>query len=392
VDIRSIEDLELAGVRALIRVDFNVPIRDGRITDDTRIRAALPTIRHAIEAGARVVLMSHLGRPKGASDARFSLEPVAQRLAELLEGEVHFTDDCIGPGVRKVVSERRDGDVVLLENLRFHAGEKKNDPVFAERLAASGDVYINDAFGTAHRAHASTVGVPAVLRQRAAGKLIGREVEALGKLLGDAPRPFVAVLGGAKVSDKIGVFDNLTRQVDAFVVGGAMAFTFLAARGADVGKSLVEREKIWQAKRIMERAESKGVELLLPADFVVSTAPDGSQAHEVVTEIPADAMGVDIGPDSVAAFAELLDAAETVFWNGPMGIFEVPAFAEGTRGVAGAVAGSKAYSVVGGGDSVAALRQLGMIDLVGHASTGGGASLEFLSGSELPGLAALEGN
>ena len=392
MDIRSIEDLELAGVRALIRVDFNVPIRDGRITDDTRIRAALPTIRHAIEAGARVVLMSHLGRPKGASDARFSLEPVAQRLAELLEGEVHFTDDCIGPGVRKVVSERRDGDVVLLENLRFHAGEKKNDPVFAERLAASGDVYINDAFGTAHRAHASTVGVPAVLRQRAAGKLIGREVEALGKLLGDAPRPFVAVLGGAKVSDKIGVFDNLTRQVDAFVVGGAMAFTFLAARGADVGKSLVEREKIWQAKRIMERAESKGVELLLPADFVVSTAPDGSQAHEVVTEIPADAMGVDIGPDSVAAFAELLDAAETVFWNGPMGIFEVPAFAEGTRGVAGAVAGSKAYSVVGGGDSVAALRQLGMIDLVGHASTGGGASLEFLSGSELPGLAALEGN
>ncbi len=390
MDIPSIEDLDLAGVRALIRVDFNVPLRDGAITDDTRIRAALPTIRHSIEAGARVVLMSHLGRPKGEPEARFSLEPVAQRLAELLEGEVHFTDDCIGSGVRKVVSERRDGEVVLLENLRFHAGEKKNDPVFAERLAASGDVFINDAFGTAHRAHASTAGVPAVLTSRAAGHLIGREVAALGKLLGEPPRPFVAVLGGAKVSDKIGVFDNLTNRVDAFVVGGAMAFTFLAARGEDVGDSLVEREKIFQAKRIMQRAADKGVQLLLPTDFVVSDAPDGTAPHEVASTIPAGRMGVDIGPDSVARFAELLDGAHTIFWNGPMGIFEVPAFAEGTRGVAGAVAGSRAYSVVGGGDSVAALRQLGMVDLVGHASTGGGASLEFLGGGELPGLAALK--
>ena len=388
--IRSIEELDLAGARVLIRVDFNTPLRDGEISDDTRIRAALPTIRHAIEHDARVVLMSHLGRPKGAPEDRYSLLPVAQRLAELLEGEVHFTDDCIGPGVRKVVGERREGEVVLLENLRFRAGEKKNDPVFAERLAASGDVYINDAFGALHRAHASTVGVPALIENRAMGLLVLREVKALGKLLQSPPRPFVAILGGAKVSDKIGVFDNLTGKVDSFIVGGAMAFTFLAAKGLPVGDSLVEKDKIWQAKRIIDRTAERGVQLHLPTDFVVTTSPDGSSSHETVTKIPDGTMGVDIGPASVDAFAEVLADAETVFWNGPMGIFEVPQFAAGTQGVAQAVAGSNAYSVVGGGDSVAALRQLGMVDQVGHASTGGGASLEFLSGTQLPGLAALD--
>lgn len=388
--IRSIEDLDLAGARVLIRVDFNTPLRDGEISDDTRIRAALPTIRYAMEQDARVVLMSHLGRPKGVPEERYSLLPVAQRLAELLEGEVHFTDDCIGGGVRKVVGERREGEVVLLENLRFHSGEKKNDPGFAERLAASGDVYINDAFGALHRAHASTVGVPALIENRGMGLLVLREVKALSKLLDSPPRPFVAILGGAKVSDKIGVFDNLTGKVDAFIVGGAMAFTFLAAKGLPVGDSLVEKDKIWQAKRIIDRSAERGVKLHLPTDFVVSASPDGTNPHETVADIPDGTMGVDIGPASVDAFAAVLADAQTVFWNGPMGIFEVPQFANGTRGVAQAIAGSNAYSVVGGGDSVAALRQLGMVDLVGHASTGGGASLEFLSGTQLPGLIALE--
>jgi len=390
VTIRSIEDLDLAGARVLIRVDFNVPLRDGEITDDTRIRAALPTIQYAIEHDAKVVVMSHLGRPKGEPEDRFSLMPVAQRLAELIDGEVHFTDDCIGPVVRKVVGERREGEVVLLENLRFHAGEKRNDPVFAERLAAAGDVYVNDAFGALHRAHASTAGVPALLENCGMGLLVQHEVKALGKLLGSPPRPFVAILGGAKVSDKIGVFANLTGKVDAFIVGGAMAFTFLAAKGLPVGDSLVEKDKLFQAKRIMERAADRGVELHLPTDFVVTTSPDGSAEHQIVTEIPDGTMGVDIGPASVEAFERVLANAATVFWNGPMGIFEVPQFAAGTRGVAQAVAGSPSYSVVGGGDSVAALSQLGMIDQVGHASTGGGASLAFLSGTELPGLAALE--
>ena len=389
--IQSIEDLALTGQRVLIRVDFNVPLKDGEITDDTRIRAALPSIRHAISSGARVVVMSHLGRPKGEPDPRYSLEPVAVRLAELLEGEVHFTDDCIGHGVRKVISERRDGDVVLLENLRFHAGEKKNDPVFAERLAANGDVYVNDAFGALHRAHASTAGVPALMDKRAMGLLVQRELEALGRLLHDPSSPFVAILGGAKVSDKIGVFDNLMNKVDAFLVGGAMAFTFLAARGTEIGSSLVEKEKIWQAKRIMERAEERGVDLLLPTDFVVAESPDGATPHSTVERIEPGTMGVDIGPATIGRFSEVLKGAATVLWNGPMGIFEVPDFAEGTRGVALAVAGSRARSVVGGGDSLAALKQLGMIDLVGHASTGGGASLQFLSGNELPGLKALEG-
>lgn len=389
--IPTVQDLDVGGKRVLVRVDFNVPLRDGQITDDTRIRAAMPTIRHLLEAGAKLVLMSHLGRPKGEPDPRYSLEPVAARLADLLEGEVIHTDDCIGSGVRKVVGEMHEGDVVLLENTRFHAGEKKNDPIFAEKLAAAGEIYVNDAFGTLHRAHASTVGVPALLPERAMGMLVRREVEALGKLLEEPPRPFVAILGGAKVSDKIGVLDNLVSKADAFVVGGAMANTFLAAQDRPVGKSLVERDKIWQAKKIMERAADRGVALTLPTDFVVAAATDGSAPASTVSVIPDDQMALDIGPESVAAFSEVLSSAETVFWNGPMGLFEVSPFDAGTRGVAEALAASSAYSVVGGGDSAAALAQMGLAEEVSHVSTGGGASMALIAGNELPGIKALEG-
>jgi len=389
VTLRSVEQLELSGKRTLMRVDFNVPLDDGVITDDTRIQAALPTIKHLMGVGAKVVLMSHLGRPKGAPEDRYTLEPVAARLAELLDGEVYFTDDCIGPGVRKVVSELPDSGIVLLENVRFHAGEKKNDLGFAERLAKSGDVFINDAFGALHRAHASTVGVAALMEERCTGLLVQRELEALGKLVDKPGKPFVAVLGGAKVSDKISVFENLMNRVDGFVVGGAMAFTFLAAKGQAVGTSLVERDKIWQAKKIMSRAEEYGVALHLPTDFVVRESPTSTDPVETVRQIPDGKMGLDIGPGSVARFSEVLDRAQTVFWNGPMGMFEVEPFDAGTRGVAEAVGTADGYTVVGGGDSVAAVKQMKLADHISHVSTGGGASLEFLSGTDLPGLAAL---
>ncbi len=391
MQIPTVQDLDVGGKRVLVRVDFNVPLRDGEITDDTRIQAALPTLRLLLERGAKLVLMSHLGRPKDEPDPKLSLEPVAARLAELLDGEVIHTDDCIGMGVRKVVSELREGGVVLLENTRFHAGEKKNDPGFAEKLAQAGEAFVSDAFGTAHRAHASNVGVARLLPQRAMGLLVQREVEAIGKLLEDPPRPFVAILGGAKVSDKIGVFDNLVRKVDAFVVGGAMANTFLAAQDRPVGTSLVERDKAWQARKILERCADRGVALTLPTDFVVSAAADGSAPSSTVATIPDDQMALDIGPDSVAAFTEIVSGAATVFWNGPMGLFEVSPFDAGTRGVAEALAASRAYSVVGGGDSAAALKQLGLADEVSHVSTGGGASMAFVAGEALPGLEVLEG-
>ncbi len=388
---RTVDQLDLGGKRVLVRVDFNVPLRNGAIADDTRIRAALPTIRLLLEGGARVVLMSHLGRPRGEVNLDYTLEPVAARLAELLDGEVTFTDDCIGHGVRKVVSEMRDGELVLLENLRFHAGETANDAVFAERLAAAGEAYVSDAFGTLHRSHASTAGAARLLEPRAMGLLVRKEIDALGRLLEGAERPYVAVLGGAKVSDKIAVFDNLVPRVDAFVVGGAMAFTFMAAQGLPVGRSLVEREKVWQARRIMERAAERDVALHLPTDVVVAESADGDAPARTVTTIPDDVMGLDIGPESVAAFREVLAGARTIFWNGPMGMFEVPPFDEGTRGVAEALADSDGYTVVGGGDSAAAMKQLGLADRIDHISTGGGASLAFLGGAELPGLAALEG-
>jgi phosphoglycerate kinase len=392
--IRSIADLpddRLSGRRVFIRVDFNVPLTPARgVADDSRIRASLPTIKHAIERGARVVLGSHLGRPKGPTPA-LSLEPVGARLAELLGREVLLTDEAVGDGARKVVSDLRDGDVALLENLRFFAGEEANDDTFARQLAAYADVYVNDAFGTAHRAHASTAGMIKYVADKAAGLLMMKEVEFLGRLLGSVERPYLAVIGGAKVSDKIGVLENLLAKVDAFLIGGAMANTFLKARGGDVGKSRVEDDKLALARAFLKKAEDKKVEVLLPVDVVAAPsldAPSGSVVR--ASEVPADLMALDIGPESAAGFADRVSRAKTVFWNGPMGVFEKKPFAQGTIAVARAVAASRGLTVVGGGDSVAAVNEAGVADKITHISTGGGASLEFIEGQTLPGIAALE--
>ncbi|MCK9462234.1 MAG: phosphoglycerate kinase [Proteobacteria bacterium] len=389
--IKKLGDLEAGGKRVLVRVDFNVPLKDGVITDDTRIRAALPTIENLIGRGARVVLMSHLGRPKGKPEAKYSLEPVAARVAELLAaGEIALSDSCVGDGARRVVLDLRDGGVAMLENLRFHAGEEKNDDKLAKELAALGDVYVNDAFGTAHRAHASTAGVPSILRDKAAGFLMEKEVSALGRLLGDVDRPYVAVLGGAKVSDKIGIIENLLGRVNALVIGGAMANTFLAATGGALGTSLVETDKLPLARDLLARAEAKGVKILLPTDAVVAAGPDATLTSVVPSNaVPAGTAAFDIGPASRAKFREVIGRAGTILWNGPMGMFEKPQFAEGTTAMAKAIAGSSAFSVVGGGDSVAAVMQSGLEKGFDHISTGGGASLEMLEGKILPGIAAL---
>lgn len=390
--LRSIADLPIDGRRVLMRVDFNTPLDGDKVSDDTRIRAALPSIGHALERGARLTLMSHLGRPKGERNPKYGLEPVAARLADLLEGgEVLLADDCIGDGARKVVGDLREGQVALLENLRFHPGEEANDVGFAKELARHGDVYVNDAFGAAHRAHASVAAVAKQFPDRGAGFLLSNELTALDRLLGDAERPFVAVLGGAKVSDKIGVLEALLPRIDALLVGGAMANTFLAARGAQVGASKVEEDKLALARSILAKAEERGVAIELPVDLVVADGLDapGGQTIAVDDGVPEGRMAVDIGPATVARFEERAASARSVFWNGPMGVFEKPPFAEGTLGVARALSRAPGFSVVGGGDSVAAVQQAGLYAQFGHVSTGGGASLEYLEGRKLPGVEAL---
>ncbi len=389
--IKSIADLPIEGRRVFVRVDFNVPLTPAKgVADDSRIRASLPTIRHAIERGARVILASHLGRPKGPTPG-LSLEPVGARLAELLGKEVFLTDEAVGDGARKVVADLRDGDVALLENLRFFAGEEANDDGFARQLAAYADVYVNDAFGTAHRAHASTAGMIKYVQEKGAGFLMLKEVQFLGKLLGDVERPYIAVVGGAKVSDKIGVLENLLGRVDAFLIGGAMANTFVKARGGDVGKSRVEEDKLALARAFLKKAEDRNVEVLLPSDAVAAPSLDAATGTAVRSDqVPADMMALDIGPQAAAGFADRIARARTVFWNGPMGVFEKKPFTQGTLAVAKAVAACKGLTVVGGGDSVAAVNEAGVAAQIKHISTGGGASLEFIEGKTLPGIAALE--
>ncbi|MFO0693386.1 MAG: phosphoglycerate kinase [Polyangiales bacterium] len=389
--IRSIKDLAIAGRRLFIRVDFNVPLKGTEVTDDTRIRAALPTIEYAIAQGARVVLASHLGRPKGKPKAEYSLEPAAKRLAELLGvGEVVLTDDCIGDGARKVVSDLRDGQVAMLENLRFHAEEEANDAGFAKELASLCDVYVNDAFGAAHRAHASVSALPQLVRERGAGFLMLKELESLDTVRGDAPHPYVAVLGGAKVSDKMGVLEALLSKVDTLVIGGAMANTFLAAQGKNMGKSRIEEDKLALARSVLENAAKKNVEVVLPVDVRTAASIEASAASVVdVDAVPADAMALDIGPKTEVAYGERIRNAKCVFWNGPMGLFENRPFAEGTFSVAKSMAACEGFTVVGGGDSVAAVQEAGLADQYDHVSTGGGASLEYLEGRTLPGVEAL---
>jgi phosphoglycerate kinase len=392
---KTVRDLDAKGRRIFVRVDFNVPIEKGEVGDDSRIIATLPTLELLRARGARVILASHLGRPKGGPEPKYSLAPVRARLEALLGTPVAWASDCIGPEAERAAKSLGDGGVLLLENLRFHPEEEANDSEFSAALARLGEAYVNDAFGAAHRAHASTVGVTKLLRPAVSGLLMERELEYLGRALDQPERPFVAVLGGAKISGKIDVIRHLMGRVDRLLIGGAMMFTFVRARGGATGRSLVEEDRIPMAQAILIEAGERGVELVLPEDCIVSTAADGSEPSSVwdVDRIGAEEMGVDIGPASVARFGRALADARTVVWNGPMGVFEVPAFAEGTRGVAREIAaatGRGATTVVGGGDSVAAVQSFGLARQFSHLSTGGGASLEFLEGKVLPGVAALD--
>jgi len=389
---KTLKDFDFKGKKALVRVDFNVPLADGQITDDTRIQAALPTIQYLINEGARVILMSHLGRPKGEVNEAYRMDPVAQRLAELLNKEVSKVDDCIGPEVEEAVNNMQDGDVLVLENTRFYKEETKNDPDFAKKLASIADVFVSDAFGTVHRAHASTVGVaehlPAV-----AGFLLQRELEALGDVMENPEHPFVAIMGGAKVSDKIGVIRNLMDKIDYLLVGGGIANTFIRAKGYETGKSLVEEDKLDLAKELLKEAEEKGVELVLPVDVVVADDFSNDANFKAVTidNIPADWESLDSGgPKTIEKYSEIIKNARTVIWNGPIGVFELDNFAKGTFAIAEAMAESKARTIIGGGDSAAAIKKAGLEDKMTHISTGGGASLMFFEGKPLPGVEALD--
>ena len=389
----SISDLDLSGKKVFVRVDFNVPLKNGVIGDDTRIRASLPTIQYALDHGATAILASHLGRPKGKVAPEFSLRPLVPRLQELLGRPVVFADDCVGEAAVSAVAEAHaGGKVVLLENLRFHAEEEKDDPVFAAQLAELADLYVNDAFGSAHRAHASVDAVVRAIGQGAAGLLMEKELKYLGEAIERPARPFVAIIGGAKVSDKIEVIDNLLGKVDALLIGGAMAYTFFKSQGLPVGRSLVEDDRLQSAREVTAKARQRGVRLELPVDHVVAPKLEAGAPAEVLAVADpgiGDRMGLDIGPRTMALYAEVLATARTVVWNGPMGVFEIAEFARGTEAVANAVAAVSGTTIIGGGDSISAINKVGVADKVSHISTGGGASLEFLGGQVLPGVAAL---
>ncbi len=395
--IKSVRDLDVAGRRVFVRVDFNVPLDGKVVTDDTRVRAAIPTLKLLLEKGARVVIASHLGRPKGGPDPKYSIEPAAHKLAELMSVDVILTEDCIGDGPKKVVGDLRDGQIACLENLRFHPEEEKNDEAFARELAKLSDAYVNDAFGAAHRAHASVAALAKLHRERGAGLLLEAELSALGRVRGEPARPFAAVLGGAKVSDKIAVLEALLAKVDVLVIGGAMANTFLAAKGLAMGKSLVEEDKLALARTIIARADEKKITLVLPEDVIVAEGLDATSGRVVdASGVGPTDMALDIGPRTVATATKAFAGAKTVFWNGPMGLFEKAPFAAGTNGIAQALADLRtmddsAFTIVGGGDSVAAVEDAGLSARFSHVSTGGGASLELIEGRKLPGVEALRG-
>jgi len=392
--VRGVEDLgDVSGKRIFLRVDFNVPMAEGRITDDTRVTASLPTIKYLLDKGCRLILASHLGRPKGKKVPEMSLTPVAVHLSGLLQKEVVMAPDCIGPEVEKLVGNLKNGDVLLLENLRYYAEEEKNDPEFSRKLAALAEIYVNDAFGTSHRAHASTYGVPTVLKPAVSGFLLKKEVEALSKLLDNPEKPFLLILGGAKVSDKIGLVGNLLPMVDSVILGGGMAYTFIKAKNWPVGDSLVDEERVPLAKEIIKKTyELHLYDFHTPLDHVIADkiAPDAKYLTTDRGTIPAGWIGVDIGPQAIKEYTDCISRARTIFWNGPLGVFEIDQFAVGTMAIARAVAASSGYTVVGGGDSIAALNKAGVADKISHISTGGGASLEFLEGKELPGIAILD--